>query len=74
MIGLGVPELIIISFILMLGIIPAWLIFSKAGFPGWYSLAIFIPFVGWLVPFFLAFANWPVRQELEELKKQGPRP
>ena len=62
------PELIIILSIIVIGLLPAWLIFSKAGYPGWYGLAIFVPLLGFLIYFFPAFAEWSIRRELAELK------
>ena len=70
--GVGLPEFIVF-FVIAIALLPAWLIFSKAGYPGWYALAIFIPIIGFLVYFFLAFAEWPVRRELAELKAAQDR-
>ena len=62
----GAPGLIELLVILMVTLItavtmvlPMWFICTKAGFPGWYSLAMLIPCVGFLLLFFLAFAEWP---------------
>ena len=44
-------------------VLPLWIICTKAGFPGWYSLAILIPLFGLLLLFFLAFAEWPALKE-----------
>jgi len=40
-------------------IIPFWKIFSKAGFSGWLSLAMVVPFVNVILLFYLAFTEWP---------------
>lgn len=74
--GLGLPELIILLFLfvpLLIGTVAGWIIFSKAGFSGWLSLVFWIPVFGWLIIFYLAFARWPIHQELEELKKSAPK-
>lgn len=65
--GVGLPEAIILIMIAFIAL-PSWLIFSKAGYPGWYALAIFIPVFGFLIYFFLAFTEWPIKRELAELK------
>jgi hypothetical protein len=40
-------------------VLPFWMISTKAGFPGWISLAMLVPVLNLLFPFFLAFADWP---------------
>jgi len=40
-------------------LLPFWKICSKAGFPGWISLAILVPLLNIGLLFFLAFAEWP---------------
>ena len=66
---IGIPELMGISFFLFLGgvvvIVPFWMIFSKAGFPGWMSLTQIIPVVNVVALFYLAFAEWPVHRGTE---------
>ena len=68
---IGIPELTVISFFLFLGgvvvIVPFWMIFSKAGFPGWMSLTQIIPVVNVVALFYLAFAEWPVHRSTERL-------
>ena len=66
MFGFGAPggaELIVLMFIalisVMVTVLPMWLICSKAGFPGWISIAMLIPFLAVILLFFLAFADWP---------------
>ena len=39
-------------------VIPYWKIFSKAGFSGWLSLLIFLPFVNLIVLYIVAFSDW----------------
>jgi hypothetical protein len=39
-------------------VIPYWKIFSKAGFLGWLSLLIILPFINLIVLYFVAFSEW----------------
>lgn len=55
----GLFELLIIGSLVVIGVIPFWLICSKAGFPGWISLAVLFPVLNIIFLFFLAFAEWP---------------
>lgn len=65
----GFIELIIIGIIaIFFTVIPFWMICSKAGFPGWISLAVLIPVLNLVLLFFLAFAEWPA---LRQLPKQN---
>lgn len=70
MFGIGLPELIVILVITIVLVVPYWKIFSKAGFSGWLSLTLLIPFVNLLVPYYLAFSKWPIHKEIDKLKKQ----
>ena len=64
--AIGVPELLIVGFFMFLGgvvvVLPFWMIFSKAGFPGWMSLTQLIPIVNVVALFYLAFAEWPIHR------------
>ena len=40
-------------------ILPFWLIFKKAGYPGAIGLLAIIPFAGIVLLYVLAFAPWP---------------
>lgn len=55
---------------LILGLIINWKIWSKAGFNGAMSLLMLIPIVNIIMIFVLAFGEWPVRRELEQLRAQ----
>ena len=68
MVGLGFMELWIIAIILIFAVLPVWMILAKAGYQGWWSLAMLVPFGAIVLMFFLAFSNGPVRQELERVK------
>ena len=60
----GIYELIVISAILpvvfLLTVIPFWKICTKAGFPGPLSLLMIVPVANAILPFYIAFADWPV--------------
>jgi uncharacterized membrane protein YhaH (DUF805 family) len=45
-------------------------IFSNAGYSWALGLLMLIPFVNIIMIFYLAFADWPVRKELRELKQR----
>ena len=45
-------------------------IFSKTGFHWALGLLMFVPIANIVVPFFLAFAEWPIQKELRELRQQ----
>ena len=68
MIGLmALAELKILSFgvLLILVVFPSWKICEKAGFPGWYSLAVFFPMLNVFLLYYLAFASWPALEDAE---------
>jgi uncharacterized membrane protein YhaH (DUF805 family) len=41
-------------------ITPIWRICTKAGYSGWLSLLMVIPFANLILLYFLAFADWPI--------------
>lgn len=55
--ALGGPLGLII--VALLVIIPFWMIFSKAGYPGVLSLLMLIPLINLFLLYFLAFSDWP---------------
>ena len=59
--------LLILGIMLVVTVLPFWFICVKAGFPGWYSFAMLIPILNIVLPFFLAFAEWPSLRQV-----QGP--
>ncbi len=65
----GPWELMLIVIIGLLFILPYWKIFSKAGFSGWLSLTLIVPILNIIMLFYLAFAEWPVRRELNRMKQ-----
>lgn len=44
----------------LLVVVPFWFIFKKAGFHGALSLLMLVPVANIVMPFFLAFSDWPV--------------
>ena len=66
----GIAELGIIAVIFLLSglgalltVIPFWKICAKAGFPGPLSLLMLVPIANIVLPFYVAFARWPVLNE-----------
>jgi hypothetical protein len=62
MFGIGWPEIVIISVILSIVIVPVWLmgkILAKAGFSAWFSLISFVPIVNVIALWIFAFIPWP---------------
>ena len=57
--------LLIVGIMLPAAVLPFWMICIKAGFPGWYSLAVLIPILQLVLMFFLAFAEWPALRQHE---------
>lgn len=45
----------------IIGIVPYWKIFSKAGFSGWMSLLMLVPLLNIVVLYLVAFSNWNVQ-------------
>ncbi len=58
---------------LLVTILMAWVycrIFSKAGYCWALGLLMFVPIANIIMPFVLAFGDWPVHRELRLLKGQ----
>ncbi len=45
-------------------------IFSKAGYSWTLGLLMLVPIANIIMPFFLAFADWPVQKEVCQLRQQ----
>jgi hypothetical protein len=45
-------------------------IFAKAGYHWAFGLLTLVPIVNACLPFFLAFADWPARKELRDLRQR----
>jgi hypothetical protein len=66
----GAFELAVILFVLMgtgvmvlLTVIPFWKICTKAGFPGPLALLMAVPVANIILPFYIAFAEWPALRQ-----------
>ena len=57
--NLALPELLLVSLVSLIWIIPFWMIFKKAGFHPALSLLMIFPFVNIILFLYLAFAKWP---------------
>jgi len=68
--GMGLPELLVLLVVMVALVVVFGMIFSKAGFSGWLGLLMLIPLVNLCAALFLAFAEWPVHRELNQLKEQ----
>ncbi len=44
---------------------------AKAGFPGWYGVAVVIPMLNLLLVLFLAFAEWPLESWFDKSWRPG---
>jgi hypothetical protein len=59
MLGLGFIELLVLLLVSALLVVPTWKICDKAGFPGWYGIAIAIPILNLVLLYYLSYAKWP---------------
>lgn len=48
---------------MLLTVLPFWKICTKAGFPGPLALLMLVPFANVILPFYIAFADWPVLRQ-----------
>jgi hypothetical protein len=67
--GLGVFLFMYLA-ILVLSILAAVKVVSKAGYSGWWVLITVIPLVGMVFVFIFAFSTWPVTREVQMLRAQ----
>jgi hypothetical protein len=52
-------------------LVPAvWRLCTRVGYPGWFGLAMLIPFGNVLLLFFLGFAEWPIRMRDQDAAGQ----
>ncbi|MBN2216060.1 MAG: hypothetical protein JW719_01660 [Pirellulales bacterium] len=68
---------IIVVPVLVLTVLPFWVIFEKAGFPGALSLLMTVPGINLVVLFFFAFTQWPAlkqRGQGKNIGSPGPAP
>lgn len=60
---------------LFISVLIWWKIFSKAGYSGAMSLWLFVPIANLIVILMLAFSEWPIHRELNQLRQMaGGRP
>lgn len=51
-------------------LVVAWSrIYYRIGWPVWYGLAMFIPFVNVAFVTFVAFSKWPIEQHMEAMEQ-----
>lgn len=63
---------IIAAVMMVIGLIPYWKIFSKAGFSGWMSILMLVPLLNLVVLYVVAFSNWNV--QANPYQQQVPPP
>ncbi len=56
----GLIVLFLVPVAIALNVIPFWMICKKAGFPPVLSLLMIVPIANVVLPFYIAFAEWPV--------------
>ena len=61
--SMGIPELIVLAVIAIVGLFIFGRIFAKAGYSRWFGLLMFVPAVNLAVICWFAFADWPVLQK-----------
>ncbi len=74
--SIGLPELLVISvvgflFLVPLFLVPWWKIFSKAGYAGALGLLMCVPIINIVMLLFLAFSDWPI---LQKVRAAQPNP
>ncbi len=62
----GGTELLFMAILATVVILPFWMIFSKAGFPGALALLMLVPVINMVMIFYLAFADWPALRQKRE--------
>ncbi len=77
----GISAFLIVLFVIyaglvVLSIVAAVKIVTKAGYSGWWVLIVLVPIVGAVMVLVFAFSKWPVTREVETLRAQanGPAP
>jgi hypothetical protein len=63
--------LIILAALIVFSLIIYWKIFSKAGYSGAMSLLMFVPIANIVVLCILAFGEWPIYRELNQLRQMA---
>jgi uncharacterized membrane protein YhaH (DUF805 family) len=57
--------------IFVLSVIVWWRIVSRTGHSGWLSLLMFVPIANIVLMLILAFGEWPIYRELEDLRRRA---
>jgi len=71
-VGLIVLGIILaVFFAVLITVIPFWKICEKAGFPGALSLLMLVPFGNLVLPFYLAFVEWPALRQTQPAPPQS---
>ncbi len=60
--GISIWQLIIILFFILIPLLVFRPIAKKAGYSGWWALAMVIPLVNLIMIWVFAFATWPVEK------------
>ena len=63
---------VIVLIAVVVGILPYWKIFSKAGFSGWMSLLMLVPLLNLVVLYIVAFSQWNVQSNLYQQQVPSP--
>ena len=71
--GFGLIGGLIALVTIVFAIIIWWRIFSKAGYNGAMSLLMFVPIANLIVLLILAFGEWPIYKELNQLRQMAGR-
>jgi uncharacterized membrane protein YhaH (DUF805 family) len=64
-------SLLIMVAIIVFSVIIYWKIFSKAGYSGALGLLMFVPIANIVVLCILAFGEWPIYRELNQLRQMA---
>jgi len=56
----------------LLTVLPFWKICAKAGFPGALSLLMLVPIANIILPFYIAFADWPALRQAQPSPMNPP--
>jgi hypothetical protein len=79
--GITILTILLITFIILLAFIVVVItalifckIFSKAGYCWALGLLMLVPIANIIMPFILAFGDWPIQKELRLLKQQKEKP
>jgi glycerol-3-phosphate acyltransferase PlsY len=69
--GFLIVYLVIVLALIVFSLIIYWKIFSKAGYSGAMSLLMFVPIANLVVLCILAFGEWPIYRELNQLRQMA---